>query len=395
MFVTSSESKQTQDFYQSALLEFCISKWETDPDTRKYGRAALSDEMKKAYLDKLGEYIREPSRSDVLEDMRNFRTYLNGRKIRGRNREGKPIAAKTKKGFVAGMQAFLSMNEIRFQSKIHRNTFQIKEEEDTDDLPYTLEKAQKVYPLLSPAMKGFFLFILCTGTRIRGALKTDLSDVKWNTSPVQVWMAPANSKTKKGSIAFLTKECSDYLRDYWLKKFTDEDGRTTTNREIYLRGALTRGNGLPHLKNFQRQKAEENTRLFPMAQSTVQSAFKKAVEKAGFGEINNKGYAKIHPHSTRKMFRNVVGRYGSPDAAHTIMQHRPGRDAEYLTLSVEECRTDFMKSEPYLTLGISDEAREALTTKNTHAVAILDLQSQVAELKTKASVLEDLLNVHD
>jgi hypothetical protein len=96
----------------------------------------------------------------------------------------------------------------------------------------------------------------------------------------------------------------------------------------------------------------------------------------------------LHPHSTRKMFRNVMGRWGSADTAHTIMQHRPGRDAEYLTLSIEQCAADFKKAEPYLTIGISEEAREALTTRNAHAVAILELQNKVAELENFIENLE-------
>ena len=48
---------------------------------------------------------------------------------------------------------------------------------------------------------------------------------------------------------------------------------------------------------------------------------------------------------------------------------------------MEQCDEDFRKAEPYLTIGISEETREALTTRNAHAVAILDLQNKVSELE--------------
>jgi integrase len=379
MFINSSESDNTRDFYRASLVEFCISKWITDKDVRKFGRVMLSHEEKEDLLDQLAAYIQDPKRSIILADLQNFRSYLNDRKIKGRNVEGRSISPKTKTGLVAGMQAFMSMNEIRFPSKIHRNTFQIKEKDPVDDLPFTVEKAQRVYPHLSQVMKGLFLFMLSTGIRIDVAVNARIDDIDFEKDPVQVRLRAGDAKTRTGGITFLTNECATYLKDYWLVEILIE-GKITTVRDVYMQAAGTRGFGLPS-KRGKKKFIENDRRIFPMSHSTAYQALRRAIERAGYGETNDKGFLKLHPHSTRKMFRNVVGRYGSPDTAHTIMQHKPGRDAEYLTLSVDQCAADFRKAEPYLTLGISEDAREALATKNVHAAAILDLQTKVAELE--------------
>jgi integrase len=393
MFINSSESVKTRDAYRAALLEFCISKWSGHLSTEAvtYGRVALEKTQAATLLDDLSNYIRDPKRSDVLEDLQAFRTYLNNRKIRGRNMEGRPLAARTKKLHIAGVQSFLSMNEIRFQSRIHRNQFQIKERDEIDDLPFTIEKAQRVYHYLSPAMCGLFLYMISTGTRIQAAVMARVSDIDWQADPVRIRLRSGDAKTREAGFAFLTKECADYLRFAWLAPVKSGQD-LLTKREIYMRGAGNRARGLQaqcsDRKAGERPDFRTDPRLFPMSHSTAYQALRTAIERAGFSDTNDKGYMLLHPHSTRKMFRNVMGRWGSADTAHTIMQHRPGRDAEYLTLSIEQCAADFKKAEPYLTIGISEEAREALTTRNAHAVAILELQNKVAELENFIENLE-------
>ena len=398
MFINSSESDKTRDAYRASLLEFCISKWgrELDDEARQYGRVVLDRENADRLLQQLSEYIRDPNRSDVLEDLQVFRSYLNNRKIRGRNADGRPLAARTKKLHIAGIQSFLSMNEIRFQSRIHRNQFQIKERDEIDDLPFTIEKAQRVYHYLSPAMCGLFLFMISTGTRITAAVSIRRADVDLQADPARVRLRSGDSKTRESGFAFLTKECADYLEHVWLSRLamSAAEGKqeVLTMREMYMRGAGNRARGLQaqrsNRKAGERPDYHTDPRLFPMSHSTAYQALRTAIERAGFSEVNDKGYMRLHPHSTRKMFRNVVGRWGSSDAAHTIMQHRPGRDAEYLTLSIEQCAADFKRAEPYLTLGITEEAREALTTRNAHAVAILELQNQVTELQSLVGNIE-------
>ena len=400
-FIDSSESEQTRNSYRASLVEFCISKWGMDltEQVREYGKCELSHEEEERLLSRLAEYARDPKRSEILADLQEFRSYLNRRKIKYRNGNGRPLSIRSKKHHIAGIQSFLSMNEIRFMSKIHRNSFQIREQPLTDDLPFNPERALAVYNQLSHAGKGMLLFMISTGTRLEFVVNILQNDIDWTRDPVRVRIRAKISKTKSEGFAFLTKECARYLKTVWLSPIEYYDRRTKERliqprRDLYMRAATNRNKGLRDQSNTkkagERPDYRTDQRLFPMSESTAYETLRTAIERAGYTEKNEVGNLKLHPHSTRKMFRNEVGRWGSPDAAHMIMQHKPGRDAEYLTLSEEQCAEDFRKAEPYLTIGISDEARVALVTKNEHAAAILKLQGRVSELEDLTETLKEL-----
>jgi DNA primase large subunit len=69
MFINSSESDKTWDFYRAALTELLISKWIMSKDVRRYGRVLLSRAKEDKLLDRLAKYIQK--RAVILEDLLN------------------------------------------------------------------------------------------------------------------------------------------------------------------------------------------------------------------------------------------------------------------------------------------------------------------------------------
>lgn len=345
----------TKKSYSIALKLFCQSKFGTDDCSA------------------LVKYVKSGDKSKILSDLLSFRAFLEGRE--------RKLAPNTKKLYIAAVRTYLSVNEIVY-TRSQTSQLKIKDKSKTDDSPFTLETAKATYEQLSFSGKSTFLFLISSGSRIGETLQIRLKDVDWNHSPVKIKLRAETTKTGTERFVFISDECADYLKTVWLPR-RSEYMESAKNRNAGLTKQATRtANKRPDIKTDQR--------LFPFTISNFQNVFTSAVDRAGLSERNDLNMRKLHPHSTRKFFRNEMGRWGSPDSAEYLMGHEQGLTSAYRTPSAEQLIADYKAAMPYLTIGMTKEARLALTTGDTHAAAIVQLERKNKELEAEVGKIRDI-----
>jgi len=329
-----SDSSKTTVSYRCALTQFGLSK---------YGNGVPEEEI----FSRLDKYIRTASRQDVLDDLRNFKDYLDTceitKRVRG-NEITTPYAIKTKMLRIAIIQAWLTKNELGLP-KAYNGEFTYKEKPETDDLPFTHESAMAVYhQLKSPIARCIFLFLLVTGCRIDEATHVKTNEITWDyklqdgsRGPVRIRLDESYAKNGRARIVFLTKEAEDLLKEVWTEKQHLRVSRRgpdhrreevwNTGRGLYLMStAGKRLSNFPNIKSSpeKRKAATKDDRLFPVSTQTIEEVLSKAIQRAGYVEMTKTHMNKLHVHSTRKFFRTEFGQAAGPDAAETIMGHSSG-----------------------------------------------------------------------
>jgi len=349
----------TKKSYRIALITFCRFVFGTDD------------------LKALEKYIKKPDKSKILDDLFRFAEHLDNVK-----KDGKNLAPNTKKLYIAAVRTYFAMNELVF-SKVQLSQIRIKEVEKADDLAFDIDSAKLVLNHLKSLPHAIFLFLLTSGCRIGEALQVTEADIDWNHDPVRVRIAAGGTKTRHERYVFISDECAEYLKNTWLP-----------NRIDYMRAATDRNAGLMKQKTKTaggRPDIDSDRRFFPVTISTFRAALVGATRRAGLESRNHRQMRRLHPHSTRKFFRTVVGRWGSPDTAEVLMGHEPGLTSSYRMPADSQIIGDYKKAMPYLTLGLTKEARVALETKDMHAAAIMELRADNERLAKEMATLKRII----
>ena len=357
----------TKKSYSIALKLFCQSTFGTDDCTN------------------LVKYVKSGDKSKILSDLISFRAFLDEQK-ETKATDKKPskkykLAPNTKKLYLAAVRTYLSVNEIVY-TRSQASQIKIKDKSKTDDSPFTLETAKATYEQLSFSGRAAFLFLITSGCRIGETLQIRLKDVDWTHQPVKVKLRAETTKTGTERYVFISDECADYLKTVWLPR-----------RLEYMKSAENRNTGLTKQATRtanKRPAIETDQRLFPFTISNFQNVFTSAVDRAGLSERNDLNMRKLHPHSTRKFFRNEMGRWGSPDSAEYLMGHSQGLTGVYRTPSNEQLISDYKNAMPYLTVGMTQEARIAIQTKDSNAAAIVGLQQVVERQQRELETLKEI-----
>lgn len=408
-----SDSPQTTKSYRLALTQFGQSKFGKDLDEEE--RLALTHDDLFPQLDR---YIRDATKQDVLDDLRDFKEFLDElvieKKIGGMPvRKKYEVATKTLR--ISIVQAWFEMNEIGLP-KAYRSEFCYKEKPEGDDLAFTPETALAVYHQLKSAIaRCVFIFLLVTGCRISEATSVKLGEITWeyklqdgSRGPVRIRFDGSYTKNGKPRVVFLTKEAEDLLKELWTEKLHQRILRRgpnkkrheiwKTGRDLYLLAtAKKRLQNFPHVaKGVEaRTPPELDDRLFPVSTSTIAQVIKEAIQRAGYAEKTKSGMNKLHIHSTRKFFRTEFGQAAGPDAAHTIMGHSPGLTANYRRLEEGPVATLFMRHQGSLKLFRDKEALAVQDRVDRQADQLLALERENAILRDEsnarmASVEQDL-----
>ncbi|MCX6690818.1 MAG: site-specific integrase [Methanoregula sp.] len=361
----------TKQVYTNALKMFCKSTFGTDN------------------CSELIKYMKRGDRSQILSDLLSFRAFLDEQKETPKHKSYF-LSPNSKKTRIAAVRAYLAVNEIVF-SKAQVSQILVKDKSKMDDLPFTVETAKRTFDQMSHSGRATFLFLLSSGCRIGETLQIRLQDIDWKHSPVKVKLRAEITKTRTERYVFISDECADYLKTVWLPR-----------RLEYMESAKNKNAGLCKQATKTAKKRPDiksDMRLFPFSTANFHGVFISATDRAGLGEKNDLNMRKLHPHSTRKFFRNEMGRWGSPDSAEYLMGHEQGLTSVYRTPSNEQLVTDYKNAMPYLTIGMSREARVAIQTGNTNAAAIVGLQKENARMQeqiailTRASVIADKIKI--
>ena len=351
----------TKKSYRIALITFCRFVFGTDN------------------LKALEKYTKKPDKSKILSDLFRFADHLDTVE-----KDGKRLAPNTKKLYIAAVRTYFAMNEIVF-SKVQLSQIRIKEVEKSDDLAFDIDSAKLVLNHLKFLPHAVFLFLLTSGCRIGEALQVTEADIDWTHHPVRIRIAAEGTKTRHGRKVFISDECAEYLKNTWIPRRLD-----------YMRAATDRNAGLMRQKTKTagaRPDIDSDRRLFPVTVSTFRAALIGATRRAGLESMNDRNMRRLHPHSTRKFFRTVVGRWGSPDTAESLMGHEQGLTSSYRKPSDTQLIEDYKKAMPYLTLGLTKEARVALETKDMHSAAIIELRADNERLTKEMATLKRIMEI--
>ncbi|MDD5144049.1 hypothetical protein [Methanoregula sp.] len=393
-----SDSAETTKSYRLALTQFGQSKFGKDLPREKQLPLTQDD-----VFPQLDQYIRQATKQDVLDDLRDFKDFLDGltitRKIGGQMVTKKyEVATKTLR--ISIVQAWFEMNEIGLP-KAYRSEFSYKEKPENDDLPFTHESALAVYhQLKSPIARCLFMFLLSTGCRIREATSVRLSEITWDyrlpdgsKGPVRIRFDGAYTKNGKPRIAFLTKETEDLIKELWTEKLhrmVSRRGKGHKRQELWKTGrdlyvistAGKRQMNFPNIKNPQeRRPVSEDDRLFPVAISTIDEVLTEAIHRAGYVEKTKSGMNKLHIHSTRKFFRTQFGLAAGQDAAETIVGHSPGLIAIYRILEEGQVAPLFMRHQNALRIFRDAETEIVRERVDRQADKLLALERENAKLR--------------
>lgn len=395
-----SDSPETTKSYRLALTQFGQSKFGGELPREKQ-LALTQDDV----FPQLDQYIRQATKQDVLDDLRNFKDFLDDleitKKIGGQIVTKKyEVATKTLRIYI--LQSWLEKNEIGIP-KAYRSEFTYKEKPAADDMAFTHETALAVYhQLKSPIARCFFMFLLSTGCRIKEATSVQLSEITWeyrlpdgSPGPVRIRLDGAYTKNGKPRTVFLTKEAEELLREIWTDKLHRRIFRRgphkkrneiwKNGRDLYLISIENKlPKNLPQIINaggVVRVPMEKETRLFPIALSTIQDVLTEAIHRAGYVEKTKSGMNKLHVHSTRKFFRTQFGQAAGPDAAETIMGHSPGLIAIYRILEEGQAATLFMRHQYALRIFRDSETDVVRERVDRQADRMLALERENAALK--------------
>lgn len=356
----ANKPAETVKAYGRGLNEFCRVIFETED------------------IKKLESYVLEATNQQIFNDMGMFADYLDGRRV-SRN---------TKKLRLSAVRSYFQLNDIIIPKDKFRLFFKREERKsdeelgETTDQAFTIEQIKMVAGQLVPAMRTIFQFLFVSGCRVNEALQVRLSDI--DLDKCQVKIRAETSKTKTGRTVLITQECSELIKTVWLPRRTE-----------YMKSAQDRNKGLREQEGVRRAgeriAIDQDARLFPFTVMTFRKSLERALKRVGLNQRTDKGRYLYHVHSLRKSFRTIVGRHGSVDGAETLLGHAPGMTANYRRLSLNNCIQDYRKAEPFLTIGLSEAARSALTTRDTHAAAIVQLQAENERLAREMATLKRII----
>ena len=212
----------------------------------------------------------------------------------------------------------VSVDPLKLKSKIRWNKVH-KEIKYTPDR----ELIQKIIDnSLSLEYKLFYHFAVSTGARQSEILGLKKIDVDLSNDIPSVHFLAENTKTKQERYSFLTPECTDILKKYYLS----ED--------------LT-----------------PNDFIFPMSLATIQQHFFRIRKKLGNTERYLTGTSKLSIHRFRAYTKRQLSRNSGDNFAHLILGHAEGLGT-YDSDNIEALRVDYTKAIPDLTIGIHSKTKE-------------------------------------
>ncbi|MBA7707284.1 hypothetical protein ES703_116154 [subsurface metagenome] len=138
--------------------------------------------------------------------------------------------------------------------------------------------------------------------RIDEITKLSPDDLHLDETPARINVRANTTKGGKRRTTFLTPEATEVLKE-WMR----------TKKEYII--------NTTKISNFNLNKNNDDSSVFPYASNTLRRGWNTAITKAGYGEKDmqtQKKRHKMHFHVLRKFFRSY---YGNADLAEHLMGH--------------------------------------------------------------------------
>lgn len=209
-----------------------------------------------------------------------------------------------------------------------------------------MDEIQKIFSVVKPKKKAFYLVLLSTGARPSEILQVRKKDLDVRLSRVKITIHPEGVKTRSGRSIYLTKEASDHIMPI-IEKLNDDD-------LIFAR----------HKNPLIAEKNESKT-------------FSRYCDTVGFSDrYHSNNYRKITLYSFRSFFFGKCADIHREGYAHKMIGHG-GYLPQYDRMSDEKKLEQFIVVEPELTVDQTErykresELQSQENSSNTQEIAKL------------------------
>ena len=288
-----------------------------EPGTKKILKASLKhfdiflNEIEKKELD-FFEYVRNTDEMELFRIIDKIKSQLAAKLS--------PISAKYYLGHI--MTWFrangVSIDQQKFKTKIRWNKVH-------KELKYTpgREEIQKIIDnSLKLEYKLFYHFAVATGARQSEILTLKRKDVDLNNDVPSVHFLAENTKTKQERYSFLTPECTDLLKKFYLSK-----------------------------------EINDNDPIFHIHLVSLQMQFHGLRKRLGNLDKYSSGTSKLSIHRLRAYTKRQLSRNAGDDFAHLILGHAEGLGT-YDGDNIQALREDYTKAIPDLTISLDKKGKE-------------------------------------
>ena len=310
-----SESHNTLNSYRAALKHF-----ETFVKKQQHDLLKIIEEIK-------------AGRQDPFKLLNEFIKYLHELGL-------KPKSIKLN---ITATKGFLRSSGVKIYNEDFNQLVKLPRVLRHREEPLTKEILLRLLRNVPSKLQTVVLVAVSSGMRIGEIVQLRISDIDFESKPILVRIRAETTKTKESRETFLTREATNALKDYLLRRYSWKEGDSNHNiKDQLIFGPTTKP----------RKSEEQKTHTTAQISTSVLrcSLLYNIRQISELNQLNENGVHMIHFHAFRKFFRTVVGDAVSRDFAEALMGHHFYLDT-YYNLPKEKRRQMYLKAEPYLTIS--------------------------------------------
>lgn len=261
-------------------------------------------------------------------------------------REG--YAENTISNFKWGVLGYLGDHYIRIDAK-DADKHVGKFGDELDDVPLDRSEVEQIFYMLHCRYRVFILALTSSGARPAELLRIRAGQINFDHDPayVRVYDRKASKEDEVEKYLFFTNECTNYLKGW------KGQARRSFIRKKHQRGWY-RDEVVIHTKDGECEVEDEDL-LFPFSLTSVEKAWRDALEAIGEDDYIERGKGKILLHrlytlrtwwSTKVM--NTVGQ----EKYNMLIAHLSDLQRDYTNFGVDDLASIYNKVRNKLVLGV-------------------------------------------
>jgi len=339
----AKKSPRTQEEYRLVIKQFQKFCWEF-----------YDGRTDKEIFDELSILKESEQNSAIYDVLQNWIDWNYGHNV----------LTSTLKQYFSILKQYFHYCGFRLHPQDIKDNIEFKKRIKEELYALQIEDIQKIFTVVKPRMRGFYLALISTGARPGELLQVKKQDIDFSHKRIKITIHPENVKTGQGRSIWLTKEAGAYLT-MRVRDLNDEDLVWTTNENPML--------------------AEKN----------ASKTFSRYCDQVGFTErYHSNNYRKITLYSFRSYFFNLAADVHREGYAHRMTGHG-GYLPQYDRMSDEKKADWFLKLEPHLLIDDSERKTEEiamLTRKNIDNEHLIARITKLEKEKQGSDELKSLID---